>query len=237
MSNHVAAGTRVWVRTRRVPLTPEQSARLTAFASSHEGKPFALAGGLSFMTPFSRRGVLRTPFVGKVRGDRPRYFCTLRRHLPPFGRRGRPRSSRSFAPIGTTAPVGSIHGSLIQIHATETTKVIPGRTRRQSVPRRREQASTACRHGDRPRSGCLASLHGPMGRSAMKARRHVGVAMMGTGWLVGTLIGVAGCDAGAPPTGSRAIVAADHLEKQQARIEQIRASMTPRPSTKSFVRR
>jgi hypothetical protein len=76
MYNHFAAGTRVWVRRRRIPLTPEQSARLTAFASRHEGKPFALALGLSFMTPFSRRGVLRTPFVGRVHGDRPRYFCS-----------------------------------------------------------------------------------------------------------------------------------------------------------------
>src|SRR5262249_15140778 len=76
MWNHVAAGTRVWVRRRRVPLTPEQSARLTTFASSHEGKPFALARGLSFMSPFSRRGLVRTPFVGRVHGDRPRYFCS-----------------------------------------------------------------------------------------------------------------------------------------------------------------
>ena len=76
MYNHVSRGTRVWVRRRRVPLTPEQSARLTAFAGVQEGKPFALARGLSFMTPFSRRGVLRTPFVGRVHGDRPRFFCS-----------------------------------------------------------------------------------------------------------------------------------------------------------------
>jgi hypothetical protein len=76
MFNHVSRGTIVWVRRRRIPLTPEQSAALTAFASSHEGKPFALARGLCFMTPFSRRGALRTPFVAKVHGDRPRYFCS-----------------------------------------------------------------------------------------------------------------------------------------------------------------
>jgi hypothetical protein len=75
-SNHVAAGDRVWVRRRRMPLTPDQSARLTAFASAQEGKPFALARGLSFATPLSRRGLLRTPFVGRPRGDRPRYFCS-----------------------------------------------------------------------------------------------------------------------------------------------------------------
>jgi hypothetical protein len=76
MSNHVNHRTRVWVRRRRVPLTPEQSARLTAFASAQEGKPFALARGLNFITPFSRRGALRTPFVGRVHGDRPRFFCS-----------------------------------------------------------------------------------------------------------------------------------------------------------------
>ncbi len=76
MSNHVARGTRVWVRRRRVPLTPDQSARLTAFASIQEGKRFALARGLNFATPFSRRGALRTPFVGRVHGDRPRFFCS-----------------------------------------------------------------------------------------------------------------------------------------------------------------
>ena len=76
MSNHVARGTKVWVRRRRVPLTPEQSAQLSAFALAHEGKPFALARGLSFATPFSRRGVLRTPFIGRPHGDRPRYFCS-----------------------------------------------------------------------------------------------------------------------------------------------------------------
>lgn len=42
MYNHFAADTRVWVRRRRIPLSPEQSARLTAFACRHEGKPFAL---------------------------------------------------------------------------------------------------------------------------------------------------------------------------------------------------
>ena len=76
MYNHYAKGTRVWVRRRRVPLSPEQSARLSEFAARQEGKPFALARGLSFMTPFSRRGVLRTPIVGRVHGDRPRYFCS-----------------------------------------------------------------------------------------------------------------------------------------------------------------
>lgn len=76
MCNHFSRDTLVWVRRRRVPLTPEQSARLTAFTAAHEGKPFALLRGLSFMTPLSRRGELRTPYVARVHGDRPRYFCS-----------------------------------------------------------------------------------------------------------------------------------------------------------------
>jgi hypothetical protein len=63
------------------------------------------------------------------------------------------------------------------------------------------------------------------------------MAMLGAGCLGGTLIGMAGCGAGVPPTGSRAIVPADHLDQQQAKIEQVRASLKPRPSAKSFVRR
>jgi hypothetical protein len=61
--------------------------------------------------------------------------------------------------------------------------------------------------------------------------------MLGASCLGGALIAMSGCDAGTSPTGSRAIVAADHLEQQQAKIEQIRASMKARPSTKSYVRR
>jgi len=42
MKAHVRAGDKVWVRRRRVPLTPEQSAQLTAFLERQEGKPFAV---------------------------------------------------------------------------------------------------------------------------------------------------------------------------------------------------
>ena len=77
MLSHYVRGERVWVRRRAVPLTPEQSARLTAFSEPQEGKPFALGRGLSFMSPFTKRGVLRTPHVGRVHGpDRERYFCS-----------------------------------------------------------------------------------------------------------------------------------------------------------------
>jgi hypothetical protein len=77
MAAHVAAGTCVWVRRRRVPLTPDQSARLTAFILAQEGKPFATARMLAQATPFRTRGALRTWFIGKPHGgDRKRYFCS-----------------------------------------------------------------------------------------------------------------------------------------------------------------
>jgi hypothetical protein len=60
--------------------------------------------------------------------------------------------------------------------------------------------------------------------------------------LVAILLGLvltamAGCDGGAPTSGSRAIVAEDHLDKQRVKIEQYRASLKPRPYSKSAVRR
>ena len=71
----------------------------------------------------------------------------------------------------------------------------------------------------------------------MRARRRVGAAMLGAAWLGGALISIASCDAGVPPSGSRAVVAADHLERQQPEIERIRTGMKPRPSTSSVVGR
>lgn len=61
--------------------------------------------------------------------------------------------------------------------------------------------------------------------------------MLATGWLAGLLVAIAGCGPGAPPGGSRAAVAVDHLEKQRARIERIQAGMKTRPSNRSSVRR
>jgi hypothetical protein len=66
----------VWLRCRIAPLTPEQSARLTTFALAQEGKSFAALRLLSQLTPFRYRGPLRTRFVGKPHGDRPRYICS-----------------------------------------------------------------------------------------------------------------------------------------------------------------
>jgi hypothetical protein len=76
MFRHVAAGDRVWVRRRRFPLTPDQSSRLTAFACAQEGKPFAVVRWLVQLTPLRTRGPLRTWFVGRPHGDRPRWFCS-----------------------------------------------------------------------------------------------------------------------------------------------------------------
>ncbi|MGB2609595.1 MAG: hypothetical protein WBC80_11510, partial [Isosphaeraceae bacterium] len=60
MSQPAALGDRVWVRRRKVPLSPEQSARLTAFACAQEGKPFALARWFGQLTPLRARGPIKT---------------------------------------------------------------------------------------------------------------------------------------------------------------------------------
>lgn len=66
----------VWLRRRTVPLTPEQSAALTAFALAQDGKRFALIRLGGQLTPLRSRGPLRTWFLGKPRGDRRSYFCS-----------------------------------------------------------------------------------------------------------------------------------------------------------------
>ena len=76
MQDHVSAGDHVWIRRRRVPLTPEQSARLTAFAEAQDGKPFAVWRLLGQVTPFRSRGPFRTWFVGRPHGERSSYFCS-----------------------------------------------------------------------------------------------------------------------------------------------------------------
>jgi hypothetical protein len=71
-----AAQERVWIRKRRVPLTPEQSNRLTAFAQAAEGKRFAVIRLFGQLTPLRSRGPLRTEHRGCPRGDRASYFCS-----------------------------------------------------------------------------------------------------------------------------------------------------------------
>jgi hypothetical protein len=68
---------RVWIRRRRVPLTPEQSCKLTEFALAQDGKRFALFRLGVQLTPFRSRGPLRTYFVGGPHGGcRHSYFCS-----------------------------------------------------------------------------------------------------------------------------------------------------------------
>jgi hypothetical protein len=68
---------RVWIRRRRVPLTPEQSCRLTEFALAQDGKHFALFRLGVQLTPFRSRGPLRTYFMGGPHGGcRRSYFCS-----------------------------------------------------------------------------------------------------------------------------------------------------------------
>jgi hypothetical protein len=76
MHDHVAAGDQVWIRRRRLPLTPEQSARLTAFAEAQEGKRFAICRMLAQVTPLRYRTPLRIGFLGTAHGNRDRYFCS-----------------------------------------------------------------------------------------------------------------------------------------------------------------
>ncbi len=63
----------------------------------------------------------------------------------------------------------------------------------------------------------------------MSYRRSVIVAMLGV-----VLLGTVGCDMGTPPSGSRAIVAAHYLERQRAKIQQIRSSMKTRALSSSM---
>ncbi len=66
----------IWVRRRRVPLTPEQSARLTAFALEQTGKRFALFRVILEATPLRVHGPLRRRLFGSSRIDRQHWFCS-----------------------------------------------------------------------------------------------------------------------------------------------------------------
>lgn len=67
---------RVWIRRRKVPLTPEQSRCLTEFAMAQDGKKFALIRLGGQLTPLRSRGPLRTYFLGKPNPERSTYFCS-----------------------------------------------------------------------------------------------------------------------------------------------------------------
>jgi len=76
LAGHEKRGEKVWIRTRRVPLTPEQSERLTAWATAQEGKLFAGLRMCGQLTLFRCRGPLRTYFLGRPNGARWSYFCS-----------------------------------------------------------------------------------------------------------------------------------------------------------------
>lgn len=65
----------LWIRQRKSPLTPEQSARLTAFAEGADGKRFALGRLGKQLTPFRARGPVRTRWTGQPHGERRSYYC------------------------------------------------------------------------------------------------------------------------------------------------------------------
>ncbi len=67
----------VWIRQRKVPLTCEQSARLTEFCMKQDGKWFAFWRMTGQMTHLMARGPVRTYFIGKPHGpDRFSYYCS-----------------------------------------------------------------------------------------------------------------------------------------------------------------
>jgi hypothetical protein len=72
---HQFQGT-IYIRRLKRPLTPEQSARLTAFALAQEGKRYALCRMLLQGTPFRARGPVRNALFGKTYMDRCSWFCS-----------------------------------------------------------------------------------------------------------------------------------------------------------------
>lgn len=66
----------VWVRRLRVPLTPEQSARLTDFALHQTGKGFALFRIILEVTPFRAHGSLHSRVFGSPKTERHGWFCS-----------------------------------------------------------------------------------------------------------------------------------------------------------------
>ena len=75
LSHHEERTEKSWIRSRKTPLTAEQSEQLTAWAMAQNGKPFAARRMLRQMTPFRTRGPLRTYYMGFPHGERSRYFC------------------------------------------------------------------------------------------------------------------------------------------------------------------
>jgi len=76
LASYEAEG-RVWVRRRKCPLTPMQSARLTEFCLAANCRDFSTRRLAMQLTPLRTRGPIRTAFVGRPHGlDREAYFCS-----------------------------------------------------------------------------------------------------------------------------------------------------------------
>ena len=76
LTSYEAEG-RVWIRRRACPLTPEQSARLTEFCLTLNGRDFSLRRLAIQLTPLRCRGPIRTAVMGKPHGpDRVAYYCS-----------------------------------------------------------------------------------------------------------------------------------------------------------------
>jgi len=69
-------GGRVWIRQRKCPLTPEQSARLTEWAEMQDGKHFAGPRMFWQLTHIRTKNPLLLNWFGKPHGpDKLRYYC------------------------------------------------------------------------------------------------------------------------------------------------------------------
>jgi hypothetical protein len=67
----------IWIRRRRTPLSPEQSARLSDFALKQTGKRFALFRVMLEITPLrAHGGPVHARLFGSTRVDRPGWFCS-----------------------------------------------------------------------------------------------------------------------------------------------------------------
>jgi hypothetical protein len=69
-------GSRVWVRRRRSPLTPAQSAAVAEFCAQQDGKDFPIIRLGAQATRIRSRGPLRTAWLGTVDYDKQGYFCS-----------------------------------------------------------------------------------------------------------------------------------------------------------------
>lgn len=76
MASYEAEG-RVWVRRRKCPLTPMQSAKLTEFCLAANCKDFSMRRLLIQLTPLRTRGPVRTALVGRPQGlENDSFFCS-----------------------------------------------------------------------------------------------------------------------------------------------------------------